>query len=47
MIKDVKSYHEKCFFPVLLLSVMVTSAQIDFPQILRVVYHGTQLAFDT
>ena len=44
MIKDVKSYHGKCLFPVLLLSVMVTSAQIDFTQILRVVYPGTQLA---
>ena len=41
MIEDVKSYRKKCLFPVLLFSEMVTSAQIDFPQILGVVYPGT------
>ena len=43
MIEDTndKSNCKKCLFPVLLLSAMVTSAQIDFPQILGVVYRGT------
>ena len=41
MIEDVKSYRKKCLFPVLLFSAMVTSAQINFQQILGVVYPGT------
>ena len=41
MVEDVKSYRKKCLFPVLLFSAMVNSAQIDFPQILGVVYPGT------
>ena len=40
MIEDVRSYRKKCLFPVLLFFAMVTSAQIDFPQILGVVYPG-------
>ena len=41
MIKDVTSYRQKCLFAILLLSAMVTSAQIDFPQILGVMCPGT------
>ena len=41
MIGDVKSYCKKCLFPARLFSAMVTSAQIDFPQILGVVHPGT------
>ena len=41
MIEYVKSYRKKCLFPVLLFSAMLTSAQIDFQQILVVVYTFT------
>ena len=41
MIEYVKSYRKKSLFPVLLFSAMLTSAQIDFQQILVVVYTFT------
>ena len=41
MIEDVKNYRKKCLFSVLLFTAIVTSAQIDFSQILGDVYPGS------